>query len=467
MLRRRRSCDQCDPITPRTLPRDSLEGSTSIVEHGGAEWTAPLGYPVFMEPIDERSTRMPRQRPPLLGLAGALLLGGVLATSALVITGATYLTPSLVAEKVIDCIGASATVAQSAPIGTPPTVTISSTVSEFQSPTAVISAPGKELLVAERRGVITRLDASMTTRQQVVDLSTQVDATVEGGLLGMALHPRYGLNGESRLFLVFTRALDRALTIASIDLSDEMRADLERLKVLQIVPREDGWHAGGGVAFLPDGRLLVGIGDDSKPNEAQSKSSMLGKLVAFDVDGLTSGPVIFSSGLRNPFRITVDAEHQALWVADVGQFCIEEVNRIALTEAEGANFGWPIFEGSREWPRYVPSDYGYGDGDESKKPAATIALVDPITTYEHVKGGPCAVIGGAVVEEWYLFADYCDGKLLGIPIDADPGTKASELLNFNAASVRVGVIGIVHDAAGNTWVLDGWGGTLIQLRVTP
>ena len=467
MLRRRRSCDQVDPITPRTLPRDSLEGSTGIVEHGGAEWTTPLGYPVAMEPIDERLTRMPRRRPPLLGLAGVLLLGGALATSALVITGATYLTPSLVAEKLIDCIGASATVAQSAPIGTPPTVVVSATVNDFQSPTAVISAPGKKLLVAERRGVITYLDVTTTTRPQVVDLSAQVDATVEGGLLGMALHPQYGLNGESRLFLVFTRALDRALTIASIDLSDEMRADLESLKVLQIVPREDGWHAGGGVAFLPDGRLLVGIGDDSKPNEAQSKSSMLGKLVAFDVDGPTSGPVIFSSGLRNPFRITVDAEHQMLWVADVGQFCIEEVNRIALAEAEGANFGWPIFEGARKWPRYVPSDYGYGDGDESKKPEATISLVDPITTYEHVKGGPCAVIGGAVVEEWYLFADYCDGKLLGIPIDADPGTKASELLNFNATSERVGVIGIVHDDAGNTWALDGWGGALIQLNVTP
>jgi glucose/arabinose dehydrogenase len=420
-----------------------------------------------MELINERPTRTPRRRPPLLALTGALLLGGVIATSALVITGATYLTPSLVAEKIIDCIGASATVAQRASISTPPTVVVSGTVKEFQSPTAVIAVSGKNLLVSERRGVITSTNISTGKRLPVLDLSAQVDATVEGGLLGMALHPLFGVSDESRLFLVYTRAQDRALTIASIDLSRDMLARIGSLKVLQIVPREDGWHAGGGIAFLPDGRLLVGIGDDSKPNEAQSKSSMLGKLVALDVDDPASGAVMFSSGLRNPFRITVDAEHQMLWVADVGQFCIEEVNRIPLAEAEGANFGWPMFEGSRKWPRYVQSDFGYGDGDKVKKPESEISLVEPITTYEHLKGGPCAVIGGAVVGEWYLFADYCEGTLLGIPIDADPGTKASELLNFNATSSKVGVIGVVHDDAGNTWALDGWGGALIQLDVTP
>lgn len=385
---------------------------------------------------------------------------------ALMVTGATYLNPALVAERLVDCIGGESVVAREPAVGTAPTVAVGEVLGGFQSPTAVIASPDGDLLVAERRGVLTSIEQMDDQRREVVDISELVDGTAEGGLLSVALHPKFGVGGESRIFAVFTRLPDRALTVASLELSEEPTAVKKSLRVLQVIPREYGWHAGGGAVFLPDGRLLVGVGDDSKPNEAQSPSSMLGKLVAFDVDNPAQGGTIYASGLRNPFRLTTDAARGMLWVADVGQFCVEEVNRIALADAEGANFGWPRYEGSRVWPRYVSSDFGYGDGDRGKDKLGGPTFTAPLTSYLHVMGGPCAVIGGAVVGEWYLFADYCDGILRGIPVDAALGTKAVELINLNRDALSIGVIGVLNDGAGRTWVLDGWGGSLIKLDIT-
>lgn len=403
----------------------------------------------------------------LLSYIAAGLLGATLAVGALVATGTSYLTPPIVMEKLVDCIGADDLVAQGGTTATPPSAEVAAVRDGFRDPIAIASVSESQLLVAERSGVITLMNVETDARETVLDLRARIDSTVENGLLGIALHPRFGQGGERRLFMHFNRTPDGAIVIASIQLSNDLEAAVDTLRALQVIPHEDGWHAGGGLGFLPDGRLLAGIGDDSKPNEAQNRSSMHGKILAFDVDDPTSGPSIFASGLRNPFRIAIDELRGELWVADVGQFCIEEVNRIALDQAEGANFGWPLYEGSRAWPRYVSSDYGYGDGDEDDSAESTVEFIEPITTYLHEKGGACAVIGGAVAGDWYLFVDYCDGIVRGIPVDATAGTQSIELLNLNADALSVGVIGVVRDAAGRIWLLDKWGGALMELTVTP
>jgi len=93
--------------------------------------------------------------------------------------------------------------------------------------------------------------------------------------------------------------------------------------------------------------------------------------------------------------------------------------------------------------------------------------VVPISTYAHVKKGACAVIGGAFLENWYLFADYCDGILRSLPLDAAAGTKAAQIYDFNRDSKQVGVVAVVSDVFGRVWVLDAWGGNVFQIEATP
>jgi glucose/arabinose dehydrogenase len=409
----------------------------------------------------------PKRRVLIAALTLAVLLGAVTVLGAMIITRTTYLNPGLVAERLIDCIGADGVVATLPVSRTPPNVRVAEVIEGFQSPMAVLATPTEQLLVVERRGVISSQDLKSGMRTVILDLSSTIDSSVEGGLLGAALHPAFGTGGESRIFIVFTRLSDRALVVGQMELGTDLVADAGSLRVMQMIPRENGWHAAGGAAFLPDGRLLVGVGDDFKPNESQSGASLLGKILAFDVNDPAVGGAIYASGLRNPLRFTVDPESGTLWVADVGQFCIEEINRVPLADAEGSNFGWPLFEGSRRWPRYVSSDFGYGDGASEQDTPNSVVFVEPVTTYLHKKGGACAVIGGAVVEGWYLFADYCDGIVRGIPTDAEAGTQAVALLKLNKEGLKVGVIGVMKDSQQRTWVLDGWGGSLIRLEISP
>ena len=112
-------------------------------------------------------------------------------------------------------------------------------------------------------------------------------------------------------------------------------------------------HNGGQLAFGPDGRLYLGLGDgggafDPRGN-AQRPERLLGKLVSADVDapGRPRWRVELT-GLRNPWRFSFDAGLNEVWIGDVGQDQVEEVNRVALEPDEPPkNLGWPVYEGTR------------------------------------------------------------------------------------------------------------------------
>jgi hypothetical protein len=110
---------------------------------------------------------------------------------------------------------------------------------------------------------------------------------------------------------------------------------------------------------------------------------------------------IWATGLRNPFRFTMDPETNSIWIGDVGQNAREEVNRASLSQA-GLNYGWRCYEGNAP---YNTS----GCPDESE-------LTFPVLDYSWNGGG--SVIGGYVYrgEGWsdlydqYIFADI-DGMI--------------------------------------------------------
>lgn len=268
--------------------------------------------------------------------------------------------------------------------------------------------------------------------EPILDLAGRIATDGERGLLGLAFHPDYQTNG--RLFVHYTRLSDGAVIVSEFSSTPDGAAlDPASERVLLSVAHPTAYHNGGQLAFGPDGYLYVGIGDggglgDSLGN-AQDPAILLGKVLRIDVDGghepgtgyaippdnpFASGggaPEVYLVGLRNPWRFSFDVEAEALWVADVGEGAYEEVTRLRLATAAGANLGWPVTEGSRCY-NLLPCD--------------TTPFAAPLTEYSRDVG--CAIIGGYVdqgraipgLAGWYLFGDYCSGAILGVASDARP-----------------------------------------------
>ena len=154
-------------------------------------------------------------------------------------------------------------------------------------------------------------------------------------------------------------------------------------------------HNGGDLTFGPDGMLYIGMGDGGSGGDPERRatdlSSLLGKLLRIDptlADGQAytvpadnpfvgqegAAPEIWSSGLRNPWRFSFDRETGDLWIADVGQNAIEEIDVApasgGVDAGKGLSFGWSAFEGTERFNDDVPAD----------------GHVPPIHTYTHADG---------------------------------------------------------------------------------
>lgn len=277
------------------------------------------------------------------------------------------------------------------------------------------------LLVVEQRGRILLLDprTGEVQAEPVLDLAEEVSCCGEQGLLDVAPHPQ--LLDSSWVFVSFT-ARDGATTIGRFELerpSDDVRLDPATRQVIIAVPQPGRTHNGGGLAFGPDDNLFVGVGDGHfaivPRRSARRLDTLLGSLLRLDVSRLPyrvpddnplrdvpgALPEIWAYGLRNPWRIAIDAETDRLFVADVGQASSEEVNVVSLSVSAAPDFGWPAMEG-------LSCRVRCDDG-----PIGTM----PVLTYDHRAG--CSVTGGAVYRGAalpelvgrYLYGDFCRGTI--------------------------------------------------------
>jgi glucose/arabinose dehydrogenase len=224
----------------------------------------------------------------------------------------------------------------------------------------------------------------------------------------MAFHPEYASNG---LFYVNYTDLMGDTHVVEYRRAGRNRDPVETREVLYVnQPYQN--HNGGQLAFGPDGLLYVGMGDGgsaSDPeNRAQDLSSKLGKLLRRDVDEPGSEWERFAYGLRNPWRFSFDRVTGDLWIGDVGQGRLEEIDRVSAPDLDKEyNFGWDVFEGS--------------EVHEDKPLTPGGILVEPLAEYSHDLG--CSVTGGYVYrgeelrdEAWgrYFFGDYCSGRIWSI-----------------------------------------------------
>lgn len=319
------------------------------------------------------------------------------------------------------------------------------------------------VLVAERAGrvriLIAASGASGTTATAgdvLLDVSERTTTDGERGLLSIAVRP-----DGSELFVSLTDI--NGDTLIEAHPLDGLRVSGPPRTIYTLAqPRSN--HNGGALVFTSDGLLLVGLGDGGGAGDplgaGQDLRTPLGAVIRLDVSGDGPGlaatdnpfvgrddaaPEIAAYGLRNPWRMSLDAARGELWIADVGQSAREEINRVTLDELLGANFGWALREGDAEFLGDEPADH-----------------VGPLHDYPHGPG--CSITGGLVYRGQmlpgligaYVFADLCDGALRMLL--EDEGTVVSRALEVNGEQI----IGFGEDAAGELLVLE-FGGRVLRL----
>ena len=267
----------------------------------------------------------------------------------------------------------------------------------------------------------------------------------ELGLLGLAVSP-----DGSNLYLHYSGA-DNSMLIGAVPLDGDVARVSDRTALLAIA-HPTNVHNGGQLAVSDDGTLWIGTGDGGYDPDgvdeveravtglsenAQRLDSLLGKVlriqptpgedepytVPADNPFAAGGgePEIWANGFRNPWAISFDSATGDLWVADVGDFSDEEVNRLPADGDlnRGGNFGWDQRQGF---------DPGFPPNGE---PGTNLPYLDPVFTYDH-GDGRCAVIGGAVyhgellpfLEGAYVFTDFCDGVVRTLRPDGGGGYTA-------------------------------------------
>lgn len=339
------------------------------------------------------------------------------------------------------------------------------------NPLFVTNAGDSRLFIVEQGGRIKILSGGILLPTPFLDISAKVLAGGERGLLGLAFHPQYATNG--RFYVDYTDRNGNTVisefrrTTSFPNLASTTERVL--LRIGQPFPN----HNGGMLAFGPDGLLYIGMGDGGSAgdpgNRAQNINSLLGKILRIDVNGRTgslpyrippTNPYvgrlgddrIWARGLRNPWRFSFDRATGALWIGDVGQDRVEEIDRstAATGRGRGADYGWPVLEGNR---CYRPASG-----------CSTRGMTPPLAVYTHSLG--CSVTGGyayrgtayPALRGAYLFGDFCSGRIWALNADG-PNSQTPTLVydtSMQLSSFGQGADGTLYVTdlgTGDVWLL--------------
>jgi glucose/arabinose dehydrogenase len=315
-------------------------------------------------------------------------------------------------------------------------------------PTFVGAAPGDDraLWVLEQPGRVVRLTAEGP--RTVLDMTDRVRTGTEQGLLGMAFHPDFARNG-----LVYLHWSDPAgdTRVAEFRSDRDGRLAPREARVLLRADQPEENHNGGQLAFGPDGRLYLGLGDGGGAFDprmtAQDRTSLLGKILSLDVDSRRARWRVELYGLRNPWRFSFDPALGEVWIGDVGQDEIEEVNRVKLEPDEPPkNLGWSVYEGG-------------GPAEEDRPLRGNGELIWPVASYSHDDG--CSITGGLVyggslipgLNRRYVYGDFCSGTLWSL--EGTPEGRARDVRREAARIPALTHIGT--DARGELVFASGAG----------
>jgi len=378
----------------------------------------------------------------------------------------------------------------------------------------------ERLFVVEQRsgstGRIKVISLATGTVSPTIYLSiTGLSTGGEQGLLGLAFHPNFLQNGY--FYVNYTRTAQAGISAGSTIVAryratggnaNATTADPTSATILMTIPQPDANHNGGWMGFGADGNLYIATGDGGNANDTNGTgtvtavghtagtgnaqditNNLLGKMLRIDVDGADNIPgnaddadttlslpyripagnpfngsngdrEIWAYGLRNPWRCSFDRATGDLWIADVGQNVIEEVNCAPPTQA-GINYGWRCMEGNR-------------CTGLSGCTCNAASLYMPLHTFDHTLGR-CSITGGYVYRGCaipnlagsYFFADYCGGQIYSLRRGAtyQTSTNLSERtaeLDPNG-SLLVNMVSFGEDGLGEMYIVDQSGGKILKI----
>jgi glucose/arabinose dehydrogenase len=385
------------------------------------------------------------------------------------------------------------------------------------------------LYVVDQPGTVWRVNLVTGTKSVFLDVSARLvplgvfgpGTFDERGLLGLAFHPSYAVNGKLYTYTSEPTAGPPSLpsTIATPDHQNVVAEWTATMGVVDPSSRRELLrenhpqfnHNGGDLAFGPDGMLYIAIGDggaadDQGPGHvaggnAQSLANALGKVLRIDVGGTNSGngqygippdnpfvgmpgtvAEIWAFGFRNPFRFSFDRTEGGLFIGDVGQNDIEEVDVVV----RGGNYGWNSKEGTLFFHENGDADGFASTVDNGRVPAG---VIDPIAQYDtHHEGH--SVIGGFVyrgsalpqLRGRYVFGDFSrafrfpsgpndQGRLFTLQQRGGSGLRQINELHLpgqgglgkanreGTEGIGIGVLGFGQDDTGELYVLGNPSGT--------
>lgn len=341
---------------------------------------------------------------------------------------------------------------------------------EVVQPIALATNPRTgDVHLASKEGFVIEADlATGALGRQLLDIGDGLAGDFqEQGLLGIAWSP-----DGAFLYLNFTDA-DGDTVIAEYPATEDGLVDPDAGRELLRVPQPAVNHNGGHLAFGPDGLLYIAFGDGGGSDDAfdngQDPDTLLGTIARIDpraqgdapyavpadnpfVDG-GGRPEIHLWGARNPWRFSFDRLTGDLWVADVGQDAVEELDVLYAADGlgVGANLGWPDVEGTLPFRADGPPAENY---------------VGPIYEYAHPEG--CSITGGHVyrgenipeLQGHYVFGDFCTSALWGFASSQAQGALGR--FDLGVALPENTLVSFFEDADGELYVL-GFDGVVYRL----
>ena len=360
-----------------------------------------------------------------------------------------------------------------------PGISLEPVTGGFVRPTCIANAGDGtgRLFVVEQGGVVKIIQNGMVLQTPFLNIGSRVLAAGEQGLLNVTFPPQFAL--KNYFYVNYTRRPDGATVIARYRMTaDPNVADPDSEEVILVVTQPFANHNGGMMAFSPiDGFLYIALGDGGSAGDPLNLAlhvrplpgnrHFLGKLLRIDTE---SGAVpyaipptnplfagvrseLWARGLRNPWKFSFDRLTGDLYLGDVGQSTIEEINFQSAASTGGESYGWSRFEGRLCFKPELGCVAGFRN-------------VFPIRQYTHASG--CAVTGGymyrgaefPILQGIYFYGDSCTGGLWGLR-RTDAGFESRMFLQ---TGLRISTFGEGED--GSVFVADYTQGDLFRIVPT-
>jgi len=336
-------------------------------------------------------------------------------------------------------------------------------VTGLQNPWGLTVLPDGDMLVTERRGRLRRISGGRLLEQPIGGLA-EVRPKGQGGLMGIALHPRFADNGL--VYLSFSGEGRGGVG------TEVMRGRLDgmQLRNTEVIFRAEpksgaGRHFGSRLVFDDDGLLFVSHGDRGKQDQAQDLGDHRGSLFRINDDGSVPAdnpfvgrrgakPEIYAYGHRNIQGLALDPVTGRLWSHEHGPQGGDELN----IERPGVNYGWPVIT--------YGVNYGIGTriGEGTEKPG----MEQPVHYWvPSIAPSGLAVYRGDAFPGWRgnLFVGSLKfGLLVRLVIDDDRVTTEERLLDNVYGRIR----DVVAAPDGYLYLLtDADPGQVLRVRPAP